>query len=707
MSVLQTLREKAGWLVAVVIGVALLIFVVSDFFGSGGGSQRKARKYYEIAQIGGESVSYIEFDERLQHLIEIYRLSGTPNITEDMAENLRSQIWEQMVREKILNREFRKLGLEVSDDEVDALVLGDNKHPIVMQLFQDPQTGMFNESYLVNFLKQTEVDPSIKAYWLFFEDEIVTDRLNTKYNNLVAKGLHVTKQQAEFEHSLVSRSVDFTYIGKYYNSFPDSLVSVSTDEIRRYYNTRKEEYRRPALRSMEYVSFDVSPSEDDYQQALRWISERSVEFAETEEPVQYINLTADNRHTGFYLTADQLPDSIRDFALAGDRSAVYGPYLEDDTYKLARIIDIAERPDSVRARHILIAPGPEKTMAMARSEADSIMNVIRGGMMNFEVMAMIASEDQGSAQVGGDLGWFGEGMMVTPFNDACFSGRKGDMVLAETDFGVHIIEILDQSRRVRKYNIGFVDRQVIPGSATIQRIYGEASQFASGNPSYERFNQTVAEQGLNKRIATDISANQKDIAGLENARGLIMSLFQTEQGRIVLDFNQQAVIDLGDRYVVAYCTDVQEEGFAEIDDVASEIRFTLINRKKADLIAAELREKVNEGMTIEQIAGEMDLQIEESAGITFRSFSVQGMAGIEPALISAAVVSPEGEITGPVEGSTGVYLLTVNNATEVTAETAESVHERLSSMMQIRASYELFEALRKGAGIVDKRYRFF
>ena len=115
MSVLQTLREKAGWLVAVVIGVALLIFVVSDFFGSGGGGQRKARKYYEIAQIGGESVSYLDFDQRLQHLTEIYRLSGSPSISEEMAETLRSQIWEQMVREKILDREFNRLGLEVSE----------------------------------------------------------------------------------------------------------------------------------------------------------------------------------------------------------------------------------------------------------------------------------------------------------------------------------------------------------------------------------------------------------------------------------------------------------------------------------------------------------------------------------------------------------------------------------------------------------------
>ena len=604
------------------------------------------------------------------------------------------------------SREFNRLGLEVSVDELEELVMGDNKHPIVMQLFLDPQTGMFNESYLVNFLKQTEIDPAVKKYWLFFEDEIVTDRLNTKYNNLVAKGLHVTTLQAEFEHNLAARSVDFTYIGKYYSSVPDTLVSVSSDEIRKYYSSRKEEFRRPALRSMEYITFDINPSDDDYQQALRWINERKVEFEETDELVPYINITADSRHGGFFYSADQLPETIREFAVAGDKSVVFGPYLEDDTYKLARIIDIAERPDSVRARHILISPSQEKSMAMARAEADSLLTMIKGGM-NFEIMAMIASEDRGSSQVGGDLGWFPEGMMVTPFNDAVFNGKKGDMVITETNFGIHIIEILDQSRRVRKYNIGVIDREVTAGSATIQRIYGEASQFASKNPNHERFNLSIAEQGLNKRIATDISSGQREVAGLENARGLIMSLFQTQKGKIVLDFNQQAVIDLGDRYVIAYCTEVQEDGFADVNSVSSEIRYTLMNRKKADLIAREFSTKMKDGLTIEQIARDMGLQIEESAGVTFRSFSVQGMAGIEPALISAAVVSPEGEIAGPVSGSVGVYLLTVNNAIDITTEDVESVLERLSAMMQIRASYELFEALRKGAGIVDKRYRFF
>jgi peptidyl-prolyl cis-trans isomerase D len=706
MSVLQTLREKAGWLVATVIGVALLIFVVSDFFGSGSGTRKQAKKYYEIATIDNESVSYQEFEARLQNLTEIYRLSGTQNITEELSETIRAQIWEQIVREKILGKEYKKIGLEVSNDELDAMVLGDFKHPIVMQLFTDQQTGMFNESYLINFLKNTEIDPSSKAYWLFFEDEIVTDRMNTKYNNLIAKGLHVTNFQAEFEQSLGNRMVDFTYAGKYFSSIPDSAVTVSKDEIKRYYNSRKEDFKRPAMRSFEYVTYDIRPSEDDFQEALRWITKTSEEFAAAEEPVQFINLTSDNRHNGFFYSLDQLPENLRDFASAGDTRAIFGPYLEEDTYKLAKILEIGERPDSVRARHILLSPGPNRTMEMTRREADSLITVIKGGT-SFELLAMLLSDDQGSKQTGGDLGWFPEGMMVVPFNNACFGGNKGDMVLAETTFGIHIIEILEQSRKVKKFNIGVIDRTVVAGSSTIQKIYGDASQFAAANPTLERFNLTTSEQGMNKRIATNVTPDQKEVSGLENPRYLIMSLFETPAGKIILDNSQQAVFELGEQYIVAYCTKVQEEGYAPLEDVESEVRFKLINQKKAELIAGEFNSRLAEGKNLEVISREMGLNLEESAGINFKSFILQGAAGVEPALIAAASVAPDATLAGPVKGTNGVYLLTVNSSELAEPEALDMVKDRLAAMLQIRASYEVLEALRNEAGIVDKRYRFF
>ena len=164
MSALQFLREKAGVLVAGVIGLSLFIFVVSDFFGKGNG-RRKQKQYYEIGQIGGEYISYQDYEGKLQNLIEIYKLSGRSNLDEATTETMREQTWQQMVREKILDPQYEKLGIGVSTEEVDELVLGNNPHQIVQQLFTDQKTGTFNKSFLVNFLKQTEVDENAKKYF--------------------------------------------------------------------------------------------------------------------------------------------------------------------------------------------------------------------------------------------------------------------------------------------------------------------------------------------------------------------------------------------------------------------------------------------------------------------------------------------------------------------------------------------------------------
>ena len=261
-----------------------------------------------------------------------------------------------------------------------------------------------------------------------------------------------------------------------------------------------------------------------------------------------------------------------------------------------------------------------------------------------------------SAQLGGDLGWFPEGRMVVPFNNACFSGKKGDIVTAETTFGIHIIEILAQSKLSRKYEIGIVDRKIIPGSLTNQRVYSDASQFAGTNNTYEKFNKAITDKGLTKRVANDVTPQQKTLPGLENPRNLVISLFQAEKGKIVLDNNQQAVFEVGDKYVVGFCTKVQEEGIASMKDVENDIRFIVSKDKKAELISAEFEKNRQSGKTLDDIASAMGLTVQEATQINFRSYTVPG-AGSEPALISAASASKQGTVAGPVKGENGVFML--------------------------------------------------
>jgi peptidyl-prolyl cis-trans isomerase D len=705
MSTLQFLRERAGVLVAGVIGLSLFLFVVSDFFGKGRGQRMKQKKYYEIGQISGEYVSYQDFELRLQNLTEIYKLSGRTKLDEATTETMREQIWQQMVRETILDSQYEKLGIGVSTEEVDELVLGNNPHQIVQQLFTDQTTGAFNKSFLVNFLKQTEVDETAKKYWLFFENEIVNDRMNSKYNTLVSKGLYVTSKQAEYDKLINSNTVDFSYIGKNFSLVSDSSVTTTASDINSYYTSHKDNYKRTALRDVEYVSFDVVPSEDDIKQSEQWITKTKEEFATAPDPVQFINLTADSRHVGFFIPLSNVPEKLRDFAKKEDLTSVYGPYIEDGVYKIAKLLAVSDRPDSVHVRHILLTPSQTRSLETVKRQADSLIALIKSGT-KFEALATANSDDKGSAQLGGDLGWFPEGRMVVPFNNACFSGKKGDIKIAETTFGIHIIEILAQSKDTRKYNLGFIDRKIMPGSITTQKIYSEASQFAGTNDTYEKFIKAIATQGLNKRVANDIAPQQKTLPGLENPRQLIMALFQAQKDKIVLDNSQQAVFDIGGKYVVAYCTKAQEDGIAPEKDVENDIKFALLKEKKADLIAAEFEKSNGAGKSLDDISRSMGLTVQEATQVSFRSYTLPG-AGTEPALIGAASSAKQGVVSGPVKGLNGVYMLVANNVTTSQGDDVKLIKDRLASTFQMRGTYEAYEALRKKANLIDKRYKFY
>src|ERR1035437_9485633 len=534
MSALQFLREKAGVLVAGLIGFSLFLFVISDFFGRGRGQRLKQKKYYEIGQIGGEYISYQDYELRLQNLLEIYKLSG-----------------------------------------------------------------------------RTNVDETAKKYWLFFENEIVNDRTNTKYNNLVSKGLFITSKQAEFEKNLNGNTVDFSYILKNYAAVPDSSIRIFESDLEAYYAKHKENYKRTALRDIEYVTFDVIPSEDDIKQTEQWVNKTKEEFATAPEPVEFINLSADSRYVGFFIPLSSVPENLKDYVKKEDLTSVFGPYIQDGSYKLAKLIAVGDRPDSVHVRHILLSTGRTRTLDVAKHQADSLIKLIKSGTP-FETLTMANSDDQGSAKIGGDLGWFPEGKMVLPFNNACFTGKKGDIKIAESTFGIHIIEILAQSKDTRKYNIGYIDRKITSGSLTNQKAYSEASQFAGTNDTYEKFSKTIATKGLNKRVANSVAPQQKTLPGLDNPRSLIMALFQAEKVKIILDNSQQAVFEVGEKYVVAYCTKVQEDGIAAQKDIENDIRFSLLKDKKAELISAEFNKNSVSGKTIDDIARTMGLTVQEA-----------------------------------------------------------------------------------------------
>jgi len=703
MATLQSIRDKGGVLVAIIIGLALLAFILGDFMGKKGG---RSGNYYEIAEIAGKSITSQDFEKKINKLTEIYKLTGNGIIDESTSENIREQSWQQLIREIILDDEYKELGLGVCDGELFDLIQGDNPHPFVRQMFTDPQTGIMNKPALISFLKNMDNDPSQKAYWLFMEDEILNDRYFTKYTNLVRKGLYPTHNQAAIEFNELNKKVDFNYFVERFNTISDSAVTVNSKDLENYFGEHKDDYKQSSARTIEYVIFRVEPSVADITESEKWINGIKSEYEQTEDVKEFVNLTADTRFEDINHTLDEFPEIIRGFVDTAELGEVYGPYFENETYKLAKIAEINYLPDSVHARHILISAGQNRSFSNAESTADSLKTLIVNGT-NFNTIAITFSDDQGSAQLGGDLGWFREGQMVKPFNDACFQGEIGDLTIIETQFGFHIVEILEKGSIVKKIKAGIIDRKLEPSSTTYQNIYAEACRFAGMNNTYEKFNETVAGEGYDKRTANNLKPTDKEIPGLESPRNLIRSVFEGKQNEIVLDLNEQAVFELGDQFVIAYLTDVKKEGFSKLEDVESDVRLNVMKEKKALKIIENIKAGMGETVTIEELARNLGVNIETATGISFNSFSVPG-TGIEPQVIATAVNSDQGILTSPIIGNNGVYVITVTNITNPEeTDGLTAILNQLKNTYNSRVGYEAFEALKENAGIVDKRYKFY
>lgn len=697
MATLERIRSKGGVLVAIMIGFALFAFIMTDLLSSGTSIFQQSEM--EVAEINGESISIQEFQARVSEMEEYTRLnSGESSLDAEMVNRLREQTWNQMVNEVIMQEKYQDLGIDVTSSELMEMVTGTNVHPTIRQLFTNPQTGGFDKEQVINFLRSKQQDPTANFYWTFIEKQIINERKFSKYSALLEKAFVVTSQWTESETKARSTSVDFNFLVKRLASVSNDDVTVSDKEIEKYYNNHESQFQQEASRDVEYITFDVEPTEEDRQIAEDRIQEMKDDFSDPEvDAGQFVRINSDIPFDPTYQKADALDDDIRDFVTSASEGEVYGPYMEDDTYKLTRLVDKAQLPDSVKARHILLQ-GSQENPEEANQMADSLMNLLNNGA-NFADLARQHSQDQGSAVNGGDLGWFREGQMVKPFNDACFFGDEGDIVKVESQFGTHIIHIQDKGTPNTKYQLATLGREITFSSKTYQNIYSEATRFAALNNSQEKFNDAVEEENLTKRYGRGLTKNQRKVGALESSRELIKWAFDAETGDL------SPVFEFGDQFVIAVLTDATEEGTAPLSNVKNQIERQLINDKKKEMLLEQMQKEKESGKSLEQIAEAIDAEIQSASDVTFDAFQVAG-AGVEPALVSLAVYSPLNEVSAPATGNNGVYLVQVTNKQQIETDTSE-VQEQLKNNLNSKVSYQLQETIRDNADIVDNRSNFY
>ncbi|MFH0761293.1 MAG: SurA N-terminal domain-containing protein [Bacteroidota bacterium] len=704
MATLQKLRNKFGVLLAVIIGLSLLAFILGDFLSSGSAFFQRGR--YEVAEINGKAINYPEYSTRVEQSIENYKKnSGVTALDEGTLVTIRNQVWNSYLNEYVFADEYKKLGVDCPPLEVFDMVQGKNIHPQIQQAqrFQNQQTGGFDRNLVLQFLKSLDQDATgqSKEMWVQFEQELMKDRIYTKYNNLISKGMYVTRKMVDTELGETERKYNFSYVPLRYATTSDSLVKITDAEVEKYYGENLDKFKQEASRDLAYVTFDRIPSQADRDEVYRWINEVKPEFERIENVGQFIGATAESGFNESYYGLLDIPDTLRTWAMMAPVGAVYGPYLEERTWKLARITGIKDLPDSVRASHILIRPVNNSDFDAAQVTADSILRVIRQGQ-DFGFMAAKYGTD-GSKDKGGDLGWFIQGDMDADFAKACFFGNKGDLLTVRTRYGVHVINITDQGPKSKKVQIGILDRTITPSDKTDSDIYSQASRFASTYGTSDKFDEGIQKENLNKRLATNLHAGDAAITGLENPRQMIQWAFnEAEKGDV-----SGEIYEFGDRYVIARLIEVREEGTAPLEQVRAQVENSVRNEKKAIYLIAEATKVLQGTNSLDVLASKFNSSVNQVTNAYFTSYTITGI-GMEPQVSAAMITTPVNQVSKPIKGTNGVYVIMVTSVTEPSSSADRlASRQRLEQEFSSRAGYEVFAALEKTAKIKDNRNKFY
>ncbi|MDR2910393.1 MAG: SurA N-terminal domain-containing protein [Bacteroidales bacterium] len=706
MATLQKIRTKAGLLVTIVIGISLAVFVLGDIFSQG--NSLFQRRQLKIGEIDGESIQYPDFQQKVEELGEIYRVNTQQNqIDEETWVQLREETWQSMINDIVMGDVYEKLSISVSQEELFDLIQGSNIHPYVQQLFINPNTGQVDRSNIMNFLRNLDsVDPSQKQYWLYLEQQIIKERIQLKYSNMVAKGLYVTSKKAQSSLEERNKQVNADFVMLNYNSVTDNEIVVSETDLRNFYNDNKDEFLQENTRRIEYVTFAVNPSTDDYKTAENWINDIKDDFQATTENEQFVNSNSDISFDGTWYKKENLPEAIGNwiFEEGADTTQIYGPYFEEESYKLVKINTIKMMPDSVEASHILLQFNSQPELLAMQALADSLKTEIDKGS-DFARLAGLYSQDQASAITGGSVGWFSRGQMVQPFEDAAFNNARNEVSIAVSQFGIHIIKTTNLSRLSRQVQVAYLIKNVVPGTRTYQEAYAQASRFASENGSKKDFDAAVIEQKITKNVAT-VLENDRQIVGLENARLLVRAAFETEVGDIIQSIEDTPIFELGNNYVVAVLAGKTDKGTAPFEDVKARVELSVVKNKKSELLLEKINKAVADKTDMDEIATELGVTVQNASSINFNSPQLTGV-GLEPAVIGTAVSLDIDKISNPIVGNNGVFIVKAISVNQMNDQDIEMEKTRLEQDLIFGTLQKTFNARKNTVKIVDRRSKFY
>jgi len=694
MAVIGKIREKSG-LVMIIIGVGMLAFLlptegIQNLFGGIDNN---------LGVIGGTEITGQDFDRRLDVSISQWENQNNSSASSEVRESIKEQVWTELIREIVLESQYKELGVGVSPEELFDMVQGNDPHPQVKQAFTDPNTGVFNPTQVLQFLKGLENMPaSNRTQWLLFEDGIEKERIASKYNNLLTKGLYATSSMVKRVYKEQNEKRNIKFVAKRYVSVNDTTITVTDEELKAYYEEHKNEYKQDASREIEFVKFEVLPSKSDISKTRGLIEEAAEEFKICEHDSSFVVYNSDNSDIPLdeaYYGKDAMPlslDSNFFYAEIGTTTAVYE---EDGSFKVTKLSKTKMVPDSVKARHILLKTTQQASDTLLEARLEKMKLDIENGA-DFATLAKDSSEDVASALEGGDLGWFSEGAMVAEFNDACFNGKVGDVLIVQSQFGFHLIEITKQAAKVKKVQLANLIRTMTPSKATFDEVFSQASMFFSKYNTSELYAKATEGDKHNKYVATEVKVADKNIPGMENVRDLVRWSFKNDRGTV------SEPMRFENTFIVAHLAEVREEGIATMEQVEIQIELGAKKKKKAEMFIAEMQGT----SSLEALANKIEVEVESAPNVNFAAYAIPGM-GQELRINGMASTLKEGEMSIPIEGQTGVFVIQIESL--IPAPETEDYTAIKTQLNQSNSAVtgQLLEALKDKFGVVDKRYKFY
>lgn len=676
MASLNTLRTKYGVILSVVIILALLAFIISlgpemGFFGSNDPT---------VGVINGEKVGYMEYMNEYE-TIKTY--NGGDESTEEGSNALANAAWQALVAKHLLVPGFDEMGIAVSDAERMAMVSGEHPSQVFYSAFADPQTGDYSVENITAFLAQVSANPDYQNLWSYLNSQASLDRMLSKYMGVVKAGTYANKLEVEQGVAAANESRKGRMVSLEYNTIADSLVRVTDAEIQNYYDAHKKEYAKLPNRVISYVVFDVDPTDADMLEIEKKATAMGEEFAAAEDVRAFVRKNMGTVAVN-YQSASQLSEEEA-VLLEGNQ---YGPVLKVNEWVISRPIDIKMAPDSIGLNHIVLDP-------TQTALADSLMTALKGGA-DFAQAALAHSGYAATAQNGGDLGVLPFSALNPELADVLATAKKGDIVKATVSGVTQILKVTRTDAAKKHVLVGTVTIPVEPSSATRRDVHNVASIFSvDGKGSLDNFNAAANAAAVTPRIAR-IAQGERTINGMENSREVARWAYGAKEQEISEIFN------LGNAYVVAMLTDIDEAEYTPINEVSYNISLNLLRDKKFELIKEKLA-----GASIEDVAKSAGAEVVAFEGVQYNDFGVANLT-LEPRLVGAIATTNEtGKLSAPVKGFTNAVVFVVDEIVKDETRTAEAEKVRLQATNENIASQAAVMALQNMAEMEDLRGQYF